>query len=93
MANGKLIPDLILAAGGIVIRGNQTIVVCHERRREWTLPRGKLKRGESPLAAAIRETRGGNGVLGASRQVRRLRLVRGEWNSQGGSVLGDESLR
>jgi len=56
MANNRLIPDLILGAGGIVIRGNQTLIVHKARRAEWTLPRGKLKRGESPLDAALRET-------------------------------------
>lgn len=56
MANNKLIPGLILGGGGIVIRGNQTLLVFQSNRQEWTLPHGKLKRGESPLEAAIRET-------------------------------------
>jgi 8-oxo-dGTP pyrophosphatase MutT (NUDIX family) len=54
---GKLIPGLILAAGGIVRRGDHVLVILNCRRHEWTLPRGKLKRGETPLQAAVREVR------------------------------------
>lgn len=49
---------LIEAAGGIVMRGRVRplfAVVQLRRRKTWVLPKGKLNRGETPLAAARRE--------------------------------------
>ena len=48
----------ILAAGGIVVRGNArpTIAVVQLRKDgHWVLPKGKLNRGEDALTAAQRE--------------------------------------
>ena len=48
----------ILAAGGIVVRGNTrpTIAVVQLRKDgNWVLPKGKLNRGEDALTAAQRE--------------------------------------
>jgi 8-oxo-dGTP diphosphatase len=48
----------ILAAGGIVIRGgSEPLFAIVQRRKDssWVLPKGKLKRKESVLAAAQRE--------------------------------------
>jgi len=48
----------IHAAGGIVVRGGArplVAVVQHSKDERWVLPRGKLKRDESPLAGARRE--------------------------------------
>jgi 8-oxo-dGTP diphosphatase len=48
----------VLAAGGIVLRGekNPRIAVVRLRKRnEWVLPKGKLDDGETPRAAAERE--------------------------------------
>src|ERR1700760_3167831 len=48
----------VLAAGGIVLRGekNPRIAVVRLRKRnEWVLPKGKLNDGETPRAAAERE--------------------------------------
>jgi 8-oxo-dGTP diphosphatase len=48
----------ILAAGGIVVRGNTrpTIAVVQLRKDgDWVLPKGKLNRGEDALTAAQRE--------------------------------------
>jgi 8-oxo-dGTP diphosphatase len=48
----------ILAAGGIVVRGNTrpTIAVVQLRKDgDWVLPKGKLNRGEDALTAAKRE--------------------------------------
>lgn len=50
----------ILAAGGIVVRGNTrpTIAIVQLRKDgNWVLPKGKLNRGEDALAAALREVR------------------------------------
>jgi 8-oxo-dGTP diphosphatase len=48
----------ILAAGGIVVRGNTrpTVAVVQLRKDgDWVLPKGKLNRGEDALTAAQRE--------------------------------------
>jgi len=48
----------VLAAGGIVVRRQQTpliAVVRLRKRDEWVLPKGKLDAGETPRAAAERE--------------------------------------
>ena len=48
----------ILAAGGIVVRGNATPTVALVQLRkdgDWVLPKGKLNLGEDALAAAQRE--------------------------------------
>jgi 8-oxo-dGTP diphosphatase len=48
----------ILAAGGIVVRGNTrpTVAIVQLRKDgDWVLPKGKLNRGEDALAAAERE--------------------------------------
>lgn len=51
---------LIRAAGVVLLRQNgdktQVCVVHRPRRKDWSLPKGKLERGESALAAAHRET-------------------------------------
>ena len=51
---------MIEAAGGVVwrqtSRGRIEVVVVHRPRcGSWSLPKGKLERRESPLAAALRE--------------------------------------
>lgn len=48
----------ILAAGGIVVRGGRVPLIAVVQRRKddwWVLPKGKLKRDESMVAAAKRE--------------------------------------
>jgi 8-oxo-dGTP diphosphatase len=50
----------VLAAGGIVLRGEETpliAVVRLSKRNEWVLPKGKLDDGETPRDAAVREVR------------------------------------
>src|SRR5260370_29471863 len=48
----------VLAAGGIVLRQQETpliAVVRLRKRNEWVLPKGKLDDGETPRGAAERE--------------------------------------
>lgn len=50
--------DIVMAAGGIVVRREATplfAVVCLRKRGDWVLPKGKLAEGETPLDAAQRE--------------------------------------
>jgi 8-oxo-dGTP diphosphatase len=50
---------VIRAAGGIVLRstppGDEVMIVYRRHHQEWTLPKGKLKDGESFQEAAVRE--------------------------------------
>jgi 8-oxo-dGTP diphosphatase len=55
---GKANRAPVMAAGGIVIRhGPKPLVAIVQRRKDdaWVLPKGKLKPGEKPIAAARRE--------------------------------------
>jgi 8-oxo-(d)GTP phosphatase len=68
----------IAAAGGVVWRGrhgNVEVAVIHRPRYDdWTLPKGKLKPGESELAAAVREVGEELGAsVAVSRRVGRVR--------------------
>lgn len=50
--------DIVMAAGGIVVRRGPTplfAVVCLRKRGDWVLPKGKLDNGERLLDAAQRE--------------------------------------
>jgi 8-oxo-dGTP diphosphatase len=51
---------VIEAAGGVVWRTGaqgaiEVLLIHRPGRRDWSLPKGKLDRGESALAAAVRE--------------------------------------
>ncbi len=58
----------IRAAGGVVGRdgtdGPEVVLVHRPRFDDWSLPKGKLKRNEHPLAGAVREVREETGVQG-----------------------------
>ena len=51
------VKDLIIAAGGIVLQNGRVLLVYRPRYNDWSLPKGKLDDGESPLETAIREVR------------------------------------
>jgi 8-oxo-dGTP pyrophosphatase MutT (NUDIX family)/phosphohistidine phosphatase SixA len=65
--------DVIRAAGGVLCRpaagGPETCLVHRPRYDDWSLPKGKLSKGEHPLAAAIREVAEETAVRGVP-QVR-----------------------
>ena len=51
---------MIEAAGGVIWRPTrgelvEVLVVHRRRQRDWSLPKGRLRQGESALACAIRE--------------------------------------
>jgi 8-oxo-dGTP diphosphatase len=60
MRESEKVPSAVLAAGGIVLRETRRPLIAIVRLRKekaWVLPKGKLKAGESALAAARREVR------------------------------------
>ena len=54
----------VRAAGGVVVRDGQVLVVHRPRYDDWSLPKGKLEDGESWEAAALREVEEETGVAG-----------------------------
>jgi 8-oxo-dGTP diphosphatase len=59
-AGNRMARASVIAAGGIVLRREQTpriAVVRLRKRNEWVLPKGKLDEGEGPRDAARREAR------------------------------------
>ena len=65
--------DEIQAAGGLVVRDGEVLVVHRPRYSDWSLPKGKLDPGESWEEAAVREVEEEAGVRG--RLVRELPAV------------------
>ena len=53
----EMAKKLIMAAGGILEREGEILLVQRPRYKDWSLPKGKLDRGETPLQAALREVR------------------------------------
>ena len=49
--------EKVEAAGGVVVRDGEVLVVHRPRYDDWTLPKGKLDRGERFEDAALREVR------------------------------------
>jgi 8-oxo-dGTP diphosphatase len=54
----------VRAAGGLVVRDDNVLLVHRPRFDDWSLPKGKVKRGEHPLAAAVREVHEETAVVG-----------------------------
>lgn len=50
------------AAGGVVLRDDEVLLVHRPRYDDWTLPKGKLDPGESFEDAALREVREETGL-------------------------------
>ncbi len=56
--------SVIRAAGGVVVRDGQVLLVHRARYDDWSLPKGKLELGETWEAAALREVHEETGVHG-----------------------------
>ena len=88
----------IEAAGGVVLRDGQVCVIHRPAYGDWSLPKGKLHRGESHADAALREVHEETGLrcaLGAPLRTeqaidRRGRTKTVRWWVM--SVLGDDGL-
>jgi 8-oxo-dGTP diphosphatase len=46
---------MIRAAGGIIVRDDNVLIVHRPKYGDWSLPKGKCKAGESDEACALRE--------------------------------------
>jgi 8-oxo-dGTP pyrophosphatase MutT (NUDIX family) len=65
---GRKSPALELSAGGVVVRGEQVVVIVPTRRASdgssvLALPKGHIDPGETPLEAAEREVREETGIV------------------------------
>jgi 8-oxo-dGTP diphosphatase len=70
LADGRV----IRAAGGIVVRGDDILIVHRPKYDDWSLPKGKCRSGEMDEACAIREVAEETGF--ECRIVRRLGATR-----------------
>lgn len=58
------------SAGGLVVRGDEVLLIALAGGERWQLPKGHIEQGESEEQAAVREVREETGVSG--RPVSRL---------------------
>jgi 8-oxo-dGTP diphosphatase len=56
------VSERVEAAGGVVVRDGEVALVHRPRYDDWTLPKGKLDRGESFEEAALREVQEETGL-------------------------------
>ena len=61
---------VVQAAGGVVVRDGEVLLVHRPRYNDWSLPKGKLLAGESAETAALREVEEETGL--ACRLVREI---------------------
>ncbi len=61
------VPKEVLASGGVVWRsaadGIEILLIHRDRYRDWTLPKGKVDKGETDLEAGLREVREETGMI------------------------------
>jgi 8-oxo-dGTP diphosphatase len=72
--------DRVDAAGGVVVRDGQVLLVHRPRYDDWTFPKGKLDPGESFEDAAVREVEEETGLR--CNLVRELPATRYEVNGR-----------
>ncbi len=80
------------SAGGVVVRGEEIVVIVPTRRaadgsRVLALPKGHVDPGETPVQAAQREVREETGIV--AEPVRELGETR-YWYRRGGRTIGKE---
>jgi 8-oxo-dGTP pyrophosphatase MutT (NUDIX family) len=80
------------SAGGVVVRGEEVVVIVPTRRaadgsKVLALPKGHMDDGETPVQAAQREVREETGIV--AEPVRELGQTR-YWYRRGGRTIGKE---
>ncbi len=60
--------DQSTSAGGIIVNSRGEIILAEQAGPSWSLPKGHVEEGETPLAAALREVREEAGVEDARYQ-------------------------
>ena len=55
--------SLVRAAGGLVLRDSEVLLVHRPRYDDWTFPKGKVEDGETDEACALREVLEETGLL------------------------------
>ena len=88
----------VRAAGGLVVRdrgdGPEFAVVHRPRYDDWSLPKGKLDRGEGWEQAALREVEEETGLhCELGRRARAGALPRPQGAHEGGPLVADEPAR
>ena len=60
------VAETVVCVGAVVLDGDRVLMVRqssgHSLAGQWTIPWGRLEAGESPMAAAVRETREEGGI-------------------------------
>lgn len=46
---------MVQIAGGIIVNPNRMVAVVNQFGNSWSLPKGHIEKGETPLGAALRE--------------------------------------
>ena len=54
---------IVFCAGGVVINDNNDVVVVNQNHDSWSLPKGHIDEGETPIDAAIREIYEETGII------------------------------
>ena len=52
---GSTLSDLVRAAGGLVVRDGEVLIVHRPQYDDWTFPKGKAEPGETDEECAVRE--------------------------------------
>ncbi len=90
--DADLIDARVRAAGGVVGRAandvSEVVLVHRPRFDDWSLPKGKLKRREHPIAGAVREVREETGI----RCVIGARLPTAQYDVWSGEALVEKSV-
>ncbi len=78
------------AAGGLVVRGGQLLLLHKHLKDEYVLPKGHIEAGETAEAAALRETREESGFTNLE-VLADLGTLRGEFDLDGVHYQRDET--
>ncbi len=70
-------------AGGVVLNVYDKLVLVEQQGNSWSLPKGGIEAGESPLEAAVREIREETGITALTLVAELGHYVRRSFNKEG----------